>query len=131
MKELKETINDITAQISSVKLKWKVTMTNRSTPLDERWQTFVDGPDWLKDTSDWIRHFDSFGSHTIKTEYSSSNLIEDALYEHASRSEHLCVDTMVERLLDMMEAGNATLQDVIDFKEEMLSKNFGHICYDW
>ena len=129
MKILQELIDSTAIQIKQIKAYFKRSMVDKSISLDERWSFFIKSPAWLKDTSGFIEHFDCFKVYEDKHQ---RNFVEDDLYENINRGSDISTDEIEEHLNDLIEIHDDVTEETLTaFKEEVLSKNLGYVCFDW
>lgn len=129
MEILQECIDSTARKIKQTKADFKQSMVDDTIPLDERWSFFIESPAWLKDTSDFIEHFDCFKPYEGEHQ---RNLVEDDLYENVNRGSDISTDELEEHLRVLIEIhDDVTQETLVAFKEEVLSKNIGYVCFDW
>jgi hypothetical protein len=118
----KEQVEDLNKQIEAIKGEFATYIADKSIPLDERWEVFMNAPANLRETSPWIQRF--------------KGLPEDFIgYDGPVYAErHQTVD--MEFILDILgEIEEYDVDpddiDIIAFKEDVLSKNLYSFTYDW
>ncbi len=121
-------ISYIQNDIDSVKETFEETIKDQSIPLDERWELFASGPDYLKYHSRWIEHFEEFGFDPTCDDYERHTKIDmvDAIgrtAEDALEWDH--------ELKAYKEPTEEQIKNTNAFKEHILAKNLGSFIMDW
>lgn len=99
---------------------------DQSIPLDERWATFLEAPEYLKDYESWHADFDTLPSDFIG--------YDGPVY--AERRERIytdyVVDAVEQHLEEMDEDEREDCEiDIVKIKEDILRRNLAHFTFDW
>jgi hypothetical protein len=131
-KELKYKINYLADQRIKVKDEFTWYISNKEIPLEERWEFFLNAPEWLKNTTTYIYHFKCLEKYTTG-KYGNENFYEDEIYQCVDKHETPTVGCILESIDDNKEIEESKFsdQDIIDLKEEFLENNIGAITFDW
>lgn len=131
--EIKAYLGKQNTDFPTLKKQFEAYIEDRSVPLDERWNAFVEASNKLKNTQSWVVHFDSLPEDFI-------------MYEgpiHADRNQTIETSEMVDSVVDYQNLvegeyyfGNSNHReamkvDVVQLKEEILASNLGSFQYDW
>ena len=55
--KMQKKIKALSKRIDKVKKEFEVYVKDKTIPLEERWNLFVEAPDSLSEVTDWIQHF--------------------------------------------------------------------------
>ena len=121
---MQDKIFALNKSIAELKKEFETYIKDKSIPLEERWDLFVEAPDSLSEVTDWIQHF--------KIE----NFNERDMYEDLSKSQNVFAVDFVERAIDGFTYENilssAQIEEISNaLKEHFLSKNLKCFQYDW
>lgn len=132
MNPIQAAIQALNVQTLALQADFIAFIQDQAVPLEERWETWVQAPESLKNTA--------------CTTTPLSTLPEDyIMYEgvvHIDRYETTTMETVVQHTLDLQVEGRerewypekAEIADTVDIcavKEEILQKNLYSITYDW
>ena len=122
--KMQKKIKALSKRIDKVKKEFEVYVKDKTIPLEERWNLFVEAPDSLSEVTDWIQHF--------KIE----NFNERDMYEDLSKSQNVFAVDFVERAIDGFTYENilssAQIEEISNaLKEHFLSKKLKCFQYDW
>jgi hypothetical protein len=113
----KERVEDLNKQIEAIKSEFAAYIADKSIPLDERWEVFMNAPDNLQGSSPWIQRFKGLPKDFVG--------YDGPVYAERYQT----VD--VEYILDVISEIDPSKIDVVAFKEDVLSKNLYSFKYDW
>lgn len=131
--------------VKAAKIHFEEWIKDPSYPLDERWEAFLEAPDYLKNTTLWIYHFKAFSD--FNNEYGLNELERSVLYEYENRGTHIKMSDWDELLFGMVNADQSNDSDFEPWcnsegrlfasahydawREEVLAKNIGFVTFDW
>ncbi len=135
--------NDLASlQSDIVGLEWKVKevknefaefIKDKSIPLDERWEFFKEAPEYLKNKSSYIEHFDA---ETLLEE--GEIVWYDEFYiERYQECELVNVISSIEDRINSKDdyphsrGADYSVEFLEAFKEEILQKNMHSFVHDW
>jgi hypothetical protein len=145
MKNIKETISSIADAVAHSQALFQDYIKDKNHPLDERWNIFVNAPEFLKRHKHFIEHFKSF--EVFKHQH--RNQLEDDLTINSDlqRGAVIRIIDWDEIFLDnylgeneddpdqmqwMADNNQAFTRAVYDnWREEVLAQNLGSIKFDW
>lgn len=142
MNNIKEQVAALDAKLKEVRTLFKAYIKDQSVDLDERWDFFQLAPDYLRDTTTWIYHFEAF--KPLKNGY-RNEFEDDVFYADMPRYEVRSIFSYNEDLVTKYD--NEELEDIIvwvgtngveftkeiydAWREEVLANNIGAITLDW
>lgn len=133
--KISEKFIDLQNKIQSIKEEYIKYITNKDIPLEERWSTFINAPQELKEHDTYGPKFKNIPNDFV-------------MYEgpiHADRGYTINIKDMFEEIEEVLsEIKSGTYEpiykwhiksyeklDVNALKEEILEKNIGSFDYDW
>jgi hypothetical protein len=115
----KERVEDLNKQIEAIKREFEVYIADKSIPLDERWEVFMNAPADLRQHYCFLKYFKGVPDDFVSYDG----------YVPAARHETVSVDRILESLEEMVD--DVAEIDIVAFKEDVLSKNLYSFEYDW
>lgn len=122
------------AAVEMMRQQFTTVITDKSIPLNERWELFKKAPTELKETTCWVVNFNTLneaeGGHV-------------SWYDMFGVDRHQTVEMLdiIERLEEIIEYGQTKIKakqffidnpaKLDDLKEEILSMNLQSFVYDW
>jgi hypothetical protein len=127
MNTLEERIKTFTAEKENLKNDFAKYIADKSIPLDERWEFFIEAPDELKNFEQWIYEFkclsidwyDDF--HFDRRQEVSAEYIIDSLEWKREEAEDEGDEDEAKKWRDIIPL----------IKEEILDQNMEGFCFDW
>jgi hypothetical protein len=134
MNEYQKEKNALETKASKLKSEFREHITDKSTPLVERWEFFADAGDEFKEHSDWIIQPNSVGLKYVKDNwfdapevYGRGKRIDVAeCFEDCVHGGELHPESFSYKM-DKDEAEKCLTEAL----EEILEKNLGSFCIDW
>lgn len=116
-----EQIRSLEVLIAKAKMDFEEYITDRTKPLSERWEAFVVAPDFLKNKENYLQHYEYKGR---------GDVLKD--FEYRCQTNHL-VDIVenIQYYEDYDDKGRPDSEELVKFKEWILSKNLGSYNCDW
>ena len=120
---MQDKIFALNKSIAELKKEFETYIKDKSIPLEERWDLFVEAPDSLSKMKGWIQHF------------KIQNLNERIVYEEYSRNQNCYAVDFIERATDTLTDNDLSSEQIEEIsnalKEHFLSKNLKCFQYDW
>lgn len=98
---------------------------DKTIPLSKRWATFIDAPACIKNTEDYIVHFDWEKKYHNLEWYDSFN---------QDRYSTVNMEDLIVSMEESESCDDSSVYDkqsIIDIKEEILAKNLYSFVFDW
>ena len=143
MTSINQTLQEAKAKVIEAKAHLERFISDKEgITLQERWETWLEAPDFLKNTTKFVHHFEAF-KDLAEGEFEMNSFEQDVLYEHDSRGSRIEMESWDEWLFNIATGttdaerwenadGKAfTMKHYDAWREEVLAGNIGFVNFVW